>query len=535
MPNAFSLARVSTSDQLLNASIATQLAGNQTYAQAHALTITAEFAEDYTGATLDRPGTAEMLRRVRAGEVQHIIVYSLDRLTRDPADFLPLRKELHARGVTIHIAREDRTLSVDPIDELPDDIQVIIAKHERAVFRERSMRGVRAKVEQGKPVGAGPAPYGYAWQGHKRDRTLIIDGNEAPIVELIFAWYVIDRWSVRAIVEALNERQVPTRFDVAGRSKKFNGWNAGSVRAILRNPIYSGQGMAFRKRNATIGAKHATTRPRSGWRPYHAPPIVRPELVRLAQTKIAEGRALSQRRARHAYLLRCRIRCTCGYSLSGTRSGERYAYRCISRDTARGRTPCGLPYVPGATAETRVWEWLHKEVLNPERLAIQLDRLASTPTSPDPHARDRQRLDEIDRKIAALLDLYLDDRWPKATLDQKHADLLAEQAAILRRLQDASPAPATIDPAFKVDALEFARTIQAGLRRTAATPDYQRRLIDLLDVRLTVGQKQGRIMAQASCKLRWDVVRLFVDASNRSSCFQSEELSFSAELTLSAP
>ena len=530
MHNAFSLARVSTPEQRLNASIGTQLAGNQTYAQTHALTIVQEFAEEMSGATLDRPGTAELLRRVRAGEVQHIIVYSLDRLTRDPADFLPPRKELHARGVTIHIAREDRTLSIDPIDELPDDIKVIVAKHERALFRERSMRGVRAKVEQGKPIGSGPAPYGYQWQGHKRERTLVIDANEAPIVELIYSWYVIDRWSVPAIVAALNERKIPTRADASGRPKKFDGWNAGSVRAILRNPIYSGQGMAFRKRNATIGAKHATARPRSGWRPFSAPPIVRPELVRLAQTKIAEGRALSQRRTRHAYLLRCRMRCTCGYSLSGTRSGARYAYRCISRDTARGRTPCGLPYVPGATAETRVWEWLYQEVLNPERLAIQLDRLATTPTGPDPHARDRQRLDEINRKIAALLDLYLDDRWPKATLDQKHADLLAEQAAIMRRLQDAPPALPTFDPAFKVEALQFARAIAAGLEEM--TPDEQRRLIDLLDVRLTVGQKQDRIMAQASCKLRWDVVRLFVDASNRSSCFHSEELSFSAELML---
>ena len=534
MQNAFSCARVSTEDQRHNASISTQLAANQTYAHAHALTIVQEFVDEYTGATLDRPGMTELLRRIRAGEVQHIIVYSLDRLTRDPGDFLQLRKELHARGVTIHVAREDRALSIDPLDDLPDDVKAIVAKHERAMFRERSMRGVRAKVESGRPIGCGPAPYGYRWEGVRRERTLHVHTDEAPIVGLIFGWYVVDRYTVPQIVRALNERAIPTRADTSGRPKRFDGWNAGSVRAILRNPIYSGQGMAFRKRNATIGAKHATARARSGWRPYAAPQIVRIELVRLAQAQLAEGRALSERRTRRAYLLRCRIRCACGYSMTGTTThgGARSAYRCISRDTARGRTPCGLPYVPAAVAEQQVMAWLRDEVLDPARLQAQLARLASTPTAPDPYARDRQRLDEIDRRIHALIDLYLDERMPKAVLDQKHADLLEEQGAIVARLRDApQPAPA-FDPAFAVEVAEFARIIAAGLRRADRTPEHQRRIVDLLDVRLTVAEKQGHLIANATCTLRRDVVRLFVDASNRSSCFQSETIEFATTLTL---
>jgi DNA invertase Pin-like site-specific DNA recombinase len=539
---AFSLARVSTPEQRHNASISTQLAANQTYAAARGLTIEAEFAEEESGATLDRAGTAELLRRVRAGEVRHIIVYSLDRLTREPADFLPLRKELHGRGVTIHVAGEDRTLSTDPLDELPDDIKVIVAKHERAVFRERSMRGVRAKVESGRPIGSGPAPYGYAWEGHKRTRTLLINRDEAPVVQLIFAWYVVGDGDgplcVPAIVQQLNERHIPTRADTARRPKKLNGyaqWNAGSVRAILRNPIYGGEGMAFRKRNATIGAKHATARARSLWRPFTAPEIVRPELVRLAQAKIADGRAQSQRRTRRAYLLRCRIRCVCGYSLSGTTTngGTRHAYRCISRDTARGRAPCGLPYVPGPLAEAKVWAWLCDEVLNPERLKVQAARLDQTRIQPpSPRALDEQRLSDTERKIAALLDLYLDNKLSKALLDERHAALIEEQAQIRARLAETPEEPRPPNPAFLEEAYTFAAIISAGLEDM--TPTEQRRVVDLLDTRLIATRIDGRLLLHATCRLRRDVVRLFVDASSRSSCSQSDELIFHADLTLEA-
>lgn len=539
--HAFSLTRVSTPEQRQNASIDTQLAANAHYAHAHGLTIAAEFADEVSGATLDRPGATELLRRVRAGEVRHIIVYTLDRLTREPADFLPLRKELHGRGVSIHIAREDRVLSTDPLDELPDDIAVIVAKHERAQFRERSMRGVRAKVESGRPLGSGPPPYGYAWEGLKRTKVLIPAPDEACVVALIYTWYVLGDGdgplSVAAIVQRLNEQRIPTRGDTSGRPKRLSGyaeWNAGSIRAILRNPIYSGAGFALRKRHATIGAKHATARDRTAWVPITAPRLVRPELVRLAQEKIADGRAQSQRRARRAYLLRCRIRCNCGYSMSGTSTngGASYAYRCISRDTARGRTPCGLPYVPGAAAEARVWAWLTEEVLEPAQILRRMERLvARQDTTPAAQlaAFDARRLAEIERRIAALVDLYLDQKLPRALLDQKHAALEAEKQALLV-YPPIDPRPSQ---AMLIEASLFADAIKAGLQDM--TPAEQRRLVDLVDLRLIISQEDERLVALASCRLRRDAIRLFVDASSYSSGDHNEVIAFSERLVLPSP
>jgi DNA invertase Pin-like site-specific DNA recombinase len=172
---------VSTLEQLKNFSIETQRQRCVDYATRHNYFVLHDgiAIDDETGATLYRDDFARILRRLRADESKHLIVFVLDRSTREPADFLPLRKELHVLNVTIHVAREDRALSKDPLADLPDDIRVVIAKHERAVFRERSMRGRQAKIASGRVPGNGPAPYGFTFTGHKRDPQLVINDEEA--------------------------------------------------------------------------------------------------------------------------------------------------------------------------------------------------------------------------------------------------------------------------------------------------------------------------------------------------------------------
>jgi len=41
-----------------------------------------------------------------------------------------------------------------------------------------------------KLLGHGAAPYGYQWEGPRRERYLVIRPDEAKVVQLIFEWYV---------------------------------------------------------------------------------------------------------------------------------------------------------------------------------------------------------------------------------------------------------------------------------------------------------------------------------------------------------
>lgn len=514
---AFSIARVSTPEQRKNASIDTQLAANAAYAAQNGLIIIDEFIDEASGASLNRSGVNEMLERVRAGEVQHIIIYSLDRLTREPADFLPLRRELHNLRVSIHISRDNREISTDPLHDLPDDIAVIIAKHERAQFRERSMRGVRARVLAGKHVGCGPAPYGYYHAGQRRERELVIDEEEAGIVRQIFTWYAVEHVSVADIARRLEG--VPTRADKVGRRKRnlgYGQWSPGSIRAILRNQIYSGTGFALRKYNATIGAKHAITRPREQWVPIEAPQIVDTAVCELAQQRLAVGRQHSFRRAKHVYLLRARLRCACGYAMVGTSNNSgSIRYRCSSRTHSRKK--CDLPILGRDMLEGVCWDWIVDTVLNPTELRKRLTRLQFQEQSQTQSTRptiDTDRINDIDRKITQLLDLYLENQFPRSVLDERLRQLRNEREALNQLVQEPQP-PTTVTNEFMIELEEFARVLQAGLQDMSS--DEQRRVIDMLDARFLLSKGEAGVTAHATCKLSTNITKFFV-ASNRSSC-----------------
>lgn len=60
--------------------------------------------EGYSGATLDRPALQRLLERVRRGEIDRVLVYSLDRLSRNVIDGLQLLQEFRQRGVALVVA-----------------------------------------------------------------------------------------------------------------------------------------------------------------------------------------------------------------------------------------------------------------------------------------------------------------------------------------------------------------------------------------------------------------------------------------------
>ncbi len=170
--------------------------------------------------------------------------------------------------------------------------------------------------------------------------------------------------------------------------------------------------------------------------------------------------------------------------------------------------------MPGAAAEARVWAWLTEEVLEPGQMLQRMERWAAC-SDETPAAllqqHDQRRLADIERRIAALVDLYLDQKLPRALLDQKHAALEAEKQALLVQPPiDPRPSQAMLNEVFS-----FAEVIAAGLQDM--TPAEQRRLVDLVDLRLVVSQEDERLVALASCRLRRDAIRLFVDASSYSS------------------
>ncbi|MCC6187647.1 MAG: recombinase family protein [Anaerolineales bacterium] len=183
-------ARVSTDEQATKGySLPTQLDACRSEAARRNLIVSTQltFTDDYSGATLDRPGLACLRAVVTTGD--HIIVYDPDRLSRDDVDFLVICREFDRAGAELVFVNGGEV----PNTPEGDIIRYLMGwkgKRERATIRERTMRGKRAKAAAGKWVGSSHPPYGYRRVGERRNVQLEIYEAEAAQVRDIFRRFV---------------------------------------------------------------------------------------------------------------------------------------------------------------------------------------------------------------------------------------------------------------------------------------------------------------------------------------------------------
>ncbi|MCS6889879.1 MAG: recombinase family protein, partial [Chloroflexus sp.] len=214
-------ARVSTEEQGDNFSIPSQIAAARRYASDRGWQVVAELTDTMSGAVLDRPGLRKLRDLIAARAVDAVVVYSLDRLSRNVAHMLLLRDEMHGAGVELHAVT--RGQSADTAEgRLFDTIESAFAEYERLKIRERNTRGKRQKVQSGKILGCGiTPPYGYAFVGRGKEKALVVNETEAAWVRTIFTW-AADGVSLRSIAARLDAAGVPPTGNA--RHLAARGW-----------------------------------------------------------------------------------------------------------------------------------------------------------------------------------------------------------------------------------------------------------------------------------------------------------------------
>jgi site-specific DNA recombinase len=525
--------RVSTPEQLKGFSIETQKQYCLDRASEQQLSVPDDgiYVRDETGTTLERADIQHALDRLRRGEAKHLIIFALDRLTRAPEDFLPLRRELHRCGIVIHVALEKRVLSEDPLEQLPDDVRVLFAKMERAMFLRRSKEGRATKIASGQVPGNGPPPYGFSYIGQKRERQLVINEDEADVIRMMAEWFLRGDGglplSTVGITRRLTELHIPTRADTQGRAKRlrnYGEWDLSMVTAILRDSSIAG--IFYANRYERLSKTEVRLRPREAWIPIAIPPILDQDTFDAIQRKLDEGRNLAKRNTRRFYLLRCRVRCTCGRALCGWAAGSSTIqyYRCMSYDRHRyGLRNCTMPYVRADLLEARVWNWIHQEALDDAQLQARIEREQTRARAERGAASIAARRTDLEAKLAAnsaseqqLLAQAIRKRFSEAAIDTEQRRILAERDDLYRRLQalgaPEQPLPLLSDAAA-YDLRAYAAVIREGL--TDMTPEEQRRVVDMLDTRLVLGVEEAGVIAEATCVLRLDAARLAIAARTR--------------------
>lgn len=184
---------------------------------------------------MDRPALQQLLSAVKLGQIDVIVVYKVDRLSRSLADFAKIVELLDAHDVSfVSVTQQFNTTS--SMGRLTLNVLLSFAQFEREVTAERIRDKIPASKKKGMWMG-GPVSLGY----DVKDRKLIVNEAEAKTLRFIFDQYLA-LGSVRRLKLACDEHDIVTkvRHYQSGQIAGGKPISRGNLYQMLSNPIYAG-------------------------------------------------------------------------------------------------------------------------------------------------------------------------------------------------------------------------------------------------------------------------------------------------------
>lgn len=181
----------------------------------------------FSAKNTDRPDYQQMMSRVRDGEFSHVLVWKLDRISRNLLDFAAMYDELKKLGVTF-VSKNEQFDTSSAMGEAMLKIILVFAELERKMTAERVTAVMISRAGNGQWNG-GRVPYGYDYD--KETETFSVSETEGPIVLRIYDLYE-ENHSLIYVARTLNAAGV--------RHRSGKEWTPTTVSIILKNPFYTG-------------------------------------------------------------------------------------------------------------------------------------------------------------------------------------------------------------------------------------------------------------------------------------------------------
>ena len=451
-------ARVSSEQQRDANTIASQTASLLEFAKNQDLEVPKEwvFEDDgYSGATLERPGLEHVRDLAAEGQIQVVLAYSPDRLSRKYAYQILLMEELARNGVETLFVKAPQGSSAE--DQLLVQFQGMIAEYERAQILERSRRGKRHRAQSGEISVMSGAPYGYRYI-RKTDDALaayVVLEDEARVVQRIYEMYTVEGFSIGEITRRINAEGIPTR-------KASARWERSTVWAVLRNSAYRGVACFGKTRvssrariirpqrrrgvvTPSMTAGHE--RPREEWIEIPVPALVSEESFARAQELLQENKIRSRRRTIEPSIVQGMVSCQkCGYAFSRTSTyttaRKIHYYKCIGSDSWRklGGPVCDNGrLVRQDLLDQIVWTEVIRLLEDPSLIQQELDRRLAAARSSDPAKKREQSLQRelvhVGKGIERLLSAYQEALMSIEELRARMPALRQREQALRTELQ----------------------------------------------------------------------------------------------------
>lgn len=403
-------------------SIPAQREANKKKALSMGAMVGKEFVDRGTSAkSADRPELQKMLEYVKenADRIDYVIVHKVDRLARNRGDDVDIMRTLRECGIQLVSASE--SIDDTPAGMLLHGIMSSIAEFYSQNLANEVKKGLNEKVKGGGTPSR--APLGYlniqrTDDKGRKERTVVLDEERAPLIKLAFEEYATGNWTVQDLAEHLAACGLATRATPRVPSQPIN---KKSLNKVLINPYYKGivsyQGVEY------DGAH---------------PALVDPDTWQQVQD-ILESHINGERTREHPHFLKGSVFCkNCGSRMfinyTKSHTGVRYPYFvCGGRHNKR--TDCKQRAVLIADVEQQVEqiydkysfppqiagyleEWLRQNIEKErDKYAVELDGL-------------RREKDKLERQRKKLLEAHYNDAIPLDLLKSEQQKIAKQLTAI---------------------------------------------------------------------------------------------------------
>lgn len=205
-------------------SIDGQLRVCKEYAERNKIEIIGKYIDRATTGTNDnRPEFQKMISDAKNHSFDYILVYKLDRFSRNKYDNVVYKHKLNQNGVKVLSATE--AISDTPEGALMEGLLEMFAEMYSKDLSQKVKRGLHESIIKGNTIG-GPTPYGYKVV----DKKYIIDENTAPAIRYLFEEYANGK-SKKQIINDLNKKGYKTNQGTPLKYRSFQN-NLSNIKYI---------------------------------------------------------------------------------------------------------------------------------------------------------------------------------------------------------------------------------------------------------------------------------------------------------------
>ena len=219
--------RVSTDIQAEEGySIDEQISRLNKYAEAHDWTVVKTYTDaGFSGGNINRPALQEMIKEIK--NIDCVLVYKLDRLSRSQKDTLYLIEDVFAKNNTAFVSMSENFDTGTPFGKAMIGILAVFAQLEKENIKMRMSMGKEGRAKEGLWKGGGASPIGYDYvDGH-----LVVNEFESLIVKEAHRLYR----------QGKSIKQIEKEFEQKGYASKYGKITARRLNDILTNDLYIGK------------------------------------------------------------------------------------------------------------------------------------------------------------------------------------------------------------------------------------------------------------------------------------------------------